>query len=126
MAADKEKQLKALREILDGVYLDASQSHAGGTVPCDLTIIFTALASLTVNYDNMDEKYDNLNDKMEKLAGGCFDLKQKLDEIDTNIKVNDAREKGKKTVWVGLISFISGGLGLLILKWLAENMAGGI
>ena len=74
----------------------------------------------------MDEKYDNLNDKMEKLAGGCFDLKQKLDEIDTNIKVNDAREKGKKTVWVGLISFISGGLGLLILKWLAENMAGGI
>lgn len=120
MPPSKEKQLKALREMLDGIYVDAAQAHAEGTIPCDLTIIFTALASLTVNYDNVDER-------IEILATDVREVKNNLDEVVTNIKICDATNQGKRMVWVGIISFISGGLGLMILKWIIENsIAGGV
>lgn len=114
MPPDKERQLKALREMLDGIYLDATQSHATGTVPCDLTIIFTALASLTVSYDDVKEDVRSLKDSMAEVQTG-------LHEIATTIKVCDAVDQGKKAAWTAIIAFVSGGLGITLIKWILDT-----
>ncbi len=114
MPLDKERQLKALREMLDGIYVDATQSHSSGTMPCDLTIIFTALASLTVSYDDVKEDVKYLKNCME-------DMQSELHALATTIKVCDANRQGRKAVLSAAIAFLSGGLGLALVQWILNT-----
>ena len=118
MPIDKERQLKALREMLDEVYVDAERSHATGSIPCDLTIIFTALASLTVSYEDVKDDVKSLNDGMKK-------VQFELHDLATTIKVCDAADQGKKAAWMAVIAFFSGGLGLALIKWFLDTYLNG-
>jgi len=118
MSQDKERLLKALREMLDGIYLDATQSHSTGTVPCDLTIIFTTLASLTVKYENIENDVGLLTSSMKNVENGLRDL-------TTTIKVCDATDQGRKATWTAIIAFCSGGLGVALIKWILDTYLNG-
>jgi chromosome segregation ATPase len=121
MVIDNERRLATLREILDSIYLDASQSHSDGTTPCDLTIIFTALATLTVSYEDVKEDVGSLKDDIGSLKNSIEKVQTELHDLATTIKVCDAANQGKKAVWMAVIAFFSGGLGLALIKWVFDT-----
>jgi hypothetical protein len=82
------------------------------------TIIFTALASLTVSYEDVKDDVKSLNDGMKG-------VQSELHELSTAIKVSDAADQGKKAVWMAIVAFLSGGLGLALIKWILDTYLNG-
>lgn len=121
MPPDKERQLKALREMLDGIYLDATQSHATGTVPCDLTIIFTALASLTVSYDDAKEDIGNIREEIKETRSDIKTLGNQFHELATNIKICDATSQARKSILLWIVGLLTGSFGLMIGRWVFNH-----
>ena len=115
---NKERQLAALRKMLDGIYLDATQSHSTGTVPCDLTIIFTALASLTVNNQDVKDDVCSLKTDLKDVLTDVKNLGTQLQTIAAEIKIRDASSQARKNVWTGIIGFLTGSLGLIMGRWI--------
>ena len=102
-----DRQLRAIRELLDEVYLDAQKSHSDGTVPCDLTLIFTALGSHTVKFENIDEKIAHIDTEMTN-------MNKKLDKLANNHAFAAGRGQGIAAV----VGMMAGGAVTTIIAWL--------
>ena len=121
MPPDKERQLKALREMLDEVYIDAKKSHSDGSIPCDLTIIFTALASLTVSYDDAKEDIGNIREEIRETRSDIKTLGNQFQELATNIKIYDAASQAKKSIVLWIIGLLTGSFGIMLGRWLFNH-----
>jgi chromosome segregation ATPase len=121
MPPDKERQMKALREMLDGIYLDAAQSHASGTVPCDLTIIFTALASLTTSYDDAKEDIGSIKGEIKEVRSDIKTMGNQFQDLATNIKVCDATSQAKKSILLWILGLMTGSFGLMVGRWVFNH-----
>ena len=109
-----ERQLKALREMLDEIYLDAQKSHTDGTISCDLTLIFAAIASHTVKFENMDTRIDHIDNELQDIKSEMTNMDGKLDKIANS----RAFAAGQKQGVIAIIGAATGGAGIMIIQWI--------
>lgn len=121
MPPDKERQLKALRKMLDEVYVDAEQSHSSGTIPCDLTIIFTALATLTVSYDDAKEDIGSIKGEIKEVRSDIKTMGNQFQDLVTNIKICDATSQAKKSILLWILGLMTGSFGLMVGRWIFNH-----
>ena len=109
-----ERQLKALREMLDEVYLGVQKAHADGTIPCDLTLIFAAIASHTVKFENIDKRITYVDNELQDIKSEMTNMDGKLDKIANS----HAFAAGQKQGVIAIIGAATGGAGIMIIQWI--------